>query len=128
KLFRIVVDGEAEQDELDERHAEHHGEGDAIPPHLDGFLGDQRPETPEREEADHRMLSWDCDMTWMKTSSRLVSPSVTVAASKDSANRAIEAASAARSRPTTCSVLPKGATWSTPSIARRYRAMPAGSV
>ena len=51
------VDGEAEEDQLDQRHAEHHREGDAVPPHLDEFLGEQRPQPPQGDRHPHATLS-----------------------------------------------------------------------
>ena len=37
----IGIDRIAEQDELHERHAQHHAEGDAVAPHLDELLDQQ---------------------------------------------------------------------------------------
>ena len=59
QVLRIVVDGEAEQHQLHQRHAEHHGEGDAVAPHLDEFLHQQRAEPGEGEDRVHSMLSFD---------------------------------------------------------------------
>ncbi len=109
KALRIVVDGVAEQHELHQRHAEHHGEGDAVAPHLDEFLHQERAEPGEGEDRVHAMLSFDAAMNWMKTSSRLVSPGLTVTPSRPLMSSSAFSRSAL-SEPTTCSVVPKGAT------------------
>ena len=55
------------------------------------------------------------DMNWMNTSSRLVSPRSTLMPSI--LRMSLSAASSfLASEPTTCSVVPNGATWSTPSL------------
>ena len=45
----IGVDRVAEQDEQQDRDGEHHREGDAVAPHLDEFLGEDRAEVEQRE-------------------------------------------------------------------------------
>src|SRR5690606_13776368 len=114
----IVVDGKAKQHQEHQRYAEHHGEGDAVAPHLDEFLRQQGVQAREREDAGepHPMLSFAPAMNWMKTSSRLVSPGDTVTPGKASCVEASVACNAALSEPTTCSVMPKGATCSTPAL------------
>src|ERR1019366_9175216 len=102
-------------------NAEHHREGDAVAPHLDEFLGEDRAEI-EQGEAGHDGFrsSWarppPIAMKWMNTSSRLVSPGATVTPSSR-ASGASAAARRSRSIPETCSVAPNGATCSTPSSA-----------
>ena len=59
QALRIVVDGVAEQHQLHQRHAQHHGEGDAVAPHLDEFLDQQRAEPGEGEDAVHAILSFE---------------------------------------------------------------------
>ena len=61
-------------------------------------------------------------MNWMKTSSRLVSAGATLTPGA-TATSASAASSAPASRPTTCSDIPKAATWSTPGMSRRLRAI-----
>ncbi len=86
----VGVDGVAEQDELDDRDAEHHGEGDAVAPHLHEFLREHRAEADEKKA--HHAAALACaafdhlaartgfgapfaaPMKWMNTSSRLVRP------------------------------------------------------
>ena len=52
QLLGVGVDRVAEQDQLHQRHADHHGEGQAIAPHLDEFLDQDRPEaTPGQGRA-----------------------------------------------------------------------------
>ena len=43
QVLGIGVDGEAEQHQLHHRDADHHGEGDAVAPHLDKFLEHDGP-------------------------------------------------------------------------------------
>src|SRR5690606_33889272 len=115
QIFRIAVDRIAEQHKLHQRHGEHHCEGDPVAPHLDEFLDEQRAEPGKREEAAvaHAILSCALLMNWMKTSSRLVSPRVTVTPGL-LAMTARESESNFSSEPTTCNVAPNGATCSTP--------------
>jgi hypothetical protein len=49
--LRIVVDGEAEQHELHQRHAQHHREGDAVAPHLDVSLVSMAPSRRSEKNA-----------------------------------------------------------------------------
>ena len=80
--LRIGVDGVAEQDELHDRDAEHHREGDAVAPHLDEFLGEHRAEADEKQPHHAALaggviaptLAVRAPMKWMNTSSRLVRP------------------------------------------------------
>jgi hypothetical protein len=44
KLLGVGVDGKSEQYQLDQRDTHHHGEGQAVAPHLDEFLGDHGEE------------------------------------------------------------------------------------
>ena len=44
QVLRVGIDGVAEEDELEQRNADHHGERDAVAAHLDEFLADDRPE------------------------------------------------------------------------------------
>src|SRR5690606_27324998 len=120
KLLGVVVDRVAEEDELDQRHSQHHAEGQAVAAHLGEFLQEQRLEPGEGEEgmarcAAHSMLSFEAPMNWMNTSSRLVWPCSTVVSGRSPSGRTVSA-SASRSAPTTCSVVPNGATWSTPGL------------
>ena len=71
--LRVVVDGVAEEDEQDQRHAQHHGEGDPVAAHLDELLGEERARRRSEKRDGHAMLSSLAPMNWMKTSSRLVS-------------------------------------------------------
>ncbi len=76
--LRIGVDRIAEQDEQQDRNAEHHGEGDAVAAHLDEFLRQDRAEADDKEP-DHAALALlgapsAAPMKWMNTSSRLVIP------------------------------------------------------
>src|SRR5690606_6874954 len=116
-------DGVAEEHELHQRHGQHHGEGDAVAPHLDELLRQKRAEPRKGEPggAFHFMLSSAPAMNWMKTSSRLVSPRLTLNPGRFSmpASAALRACS---SEPTTCSVAPKGATCSTPGLPSSSRA------
>ena len=47
----VGIDGEAEEDELDQGDADHHPERQAVPAHLDELLDDDRPEPRRREFA-----------------------------------------------------------------------------
>jgi hypothetical protein len=49
----VGIDGETEEDELEQRNADHHQEGHAVALHLDEFLEDDGPEAVEAE-AGHR--------------------------------------------------------------------------
>src|SRR5690348_13079361 len=110
-VFRIGVDGEAEKGELHQRHADHHGEGQAVSAHLDEFLDEYGAEPGEGSA--HCMLSRALAMRWMNTSSRFGFDRVQV--KPGSLRWAATASSrAVGSEPLTCSVWPKGATISIP--------------
>src|SRR5690606_27960685 len=47
----IGVDRKAEQEQLNQRQSDHHPKGDAVPPHLDKFLVQDRSKPPQRERA-----------------------------------------------------------------------------
>ena len=49
RCLRVGVDGKAEEDELQQRNADHHPEGQAVAAHLDEFLDDHGPETAAEE-------------------------------------------------------------------------------
>src|SRR5260370_30295750 len=69
--MRVGVDGIAEQHELDDRHAHHHREGQAVPERLDELLQQERAEA-RGGEAGHALFSCSGTATvivWMKTSS-----------------------------------------------------------
>ena len=51
QMLRVRIDGVAEEDELHQRHADHHQEGQPVPAHLDEFLHHDRPEPAGRELA-----------------------------------------------------------------------------
>src|SRR5690606_37255522 len=117
----VGVECEADEHELEERNAEHHREGDAVAPHLDHLLGEHRGKPSEGQEPVHARVSCALPMSWMNTSSRLVSV-VLMRQPVSSATFVAEARRAAASRPTTCSVVPKGATCSTPGAPFRSAA------
>src|ERR1035438_8563190 len=50
-MLRVGVDGVTKEDELNQRDADHHAEGEPVAPHLDEFLHHDGPEPPpvERE-------------------------------------------------------------------------------
>ena len=48
-MFGVPVYRKSEEHELDYRDADNHAEGKAVPPHLDKFLDDDRPETRKRK-------------------------------------------------------------------------------
>ena len=56
QVVRIGIDREAEEEELDQRQADHHAEGDAVAPHLDELLVEHRAEAPEREARGSRPM------------------------------------------------------------------------
>ena len=101
--FGSLLIAKPNSSELDQRHAEHHREGDAVAPHLDELLGQQRAEPAQRERRPHAMLSCEPAMNWMKTSSRLVSAGATVDARRRARPRPAPPRAPPRSRPTTCS-------------------------
>jgi hypothetical protein len=45
-MLGITVDGKAKQCQLQERNADHHGKGQAIPAQLDELLADHGPQAP----------------------------------------------------------------------------------
>jgi hypothetical protein len=51
QVARIGIDGKAEQHQLHDRQPDHHGEGDAVAPHLDEFLHQHGQEPGNREQA-----------------------------------------------------------------------------
>ena len=71
----VVVDGKAEEDELHDRHAEHHGEGQPVAAQLQGFLDDHGHEAAEKSHGASPQaasaLSRAWPIRWMKTSSRV---------------------------------------------------------
>jgi len=70
QVLRIGVDRIAEEQELHDRHAQHHREGELVAPHLDELLADQRGEAMEVEAvSDHAKLSGACFIIRMNTSS-----------------------------------------------------------
>src|SRR6478672_8880651 len=71
-MFGIGIDGVAEEHKLEQRHADHHRERHAVPPHLDEFLDHdgQEPRHGKDAVAVHgEKLSFELSMRWMKTSS-----------------------------------------------------------
>jgi len=53
QMMRVGVDGIAEQQELQDRHAEHHGEGQPVAAKLPHFLGDHGREPPPEAAQPH---------------------------------------------------------------------------
>ena len=49
QMFGIAVDGKAKQRQLQQRNADHHGEGQPIPSQLNELLADHRPEAAGAE-------------------------------------------------------------------------------
>jgi hypothetical protein len=117
EVFGIGVDGEAEEDELHHRDADHHAEGEPVAAHLDEFLGNDGPEPPEAELAGlHLKLSRALSMRLMKTSSR---PGVMGRQRYGSASAGARLwRSWAAWRPLTWRVLPKATTCSMPGWPR----------
>ena len=66
QVLGVGVDGEAEEEELDQRHAHHQGQGEAVPPRLDDLLAQDGDEALERDVHPANLFS---ESRWMKTSS-----------------------------------------------------------
>jgi hypothetical protein len=49
KVSRVHIDGITEKNQLKQRNAHHHGEGQSVPAHLDEFLKDNALETFQRK-------------------------------------------------------------------------------
>ena len=73
KRLGIGIDREPKEHQLHQRHTQHHRKGHTIPPHLDHFLYQKRDKPMERKEPVHCILSCAAPMSWINTSSRLVS-------------------------------------------------------
>src|SRR6266496_5914491 len=71
-MFRIRIDRVAEQNQLEQRNADHHRERQPISAHLDEFLCQHGAESRYRKYAQFlhdEELPFDLSMRWMKTSS-----------------------------------------------------------
>ena len=71
RLLGIGVDGVAEQDELEQRNADHHAERDPIPAHLPEFLDDHCREPARRKRVSTCHHDTALRMRLINTSSRL---------------------------------------------------------
>src|SRR6185369_13226047 len=128
KMLRVGVDGVAEENELDDRHADDHAERDAVAPQLQELLQHDPPPAREREPP-HCLapkLSSERLMRWMNTSSSPLSARSTRQAVPAVARRS-DASSTAASRPVTWSAEPKAAICSTPGSPCSFAATAARS-
>ena len=100
--LRIVIDREAEQEKLHQRHAHDHRQRDTIAPHLQKFFQQDGVGTREGERVAHFASS----CRWMNTSSRLGLVSLRVTPVSFLYGATVFS-SAARSRPDTRSAAPK---------------------
>ena len=70
QVLGVAVDGVAEQEELDDRDADHHGEGQPVPLiWMNSFRIIASRREKENRPAGHAALSSACAMRWMNTSS-----------------------------------------------------------
>src|SRR5580693_10066624 len=114
--MRIGIDGVAEQQELQDRHAEHHGETQPVPAERHHFLDDNgakpHPKATHRYPVAHdqtsAILSCAIPIRWMKMSSSVGSASCHCRVGSVR-NGAIAVKRVPRSAPQTCRVVPKAA-------------------
>src|SRR5207244_4746008 len=122
QMLGVAVDGETKQQQLDDGHAYHHAEGQAVAANLADLL-DQDGEKARPAHAlapvfSPAKLSCASCMSAMNTSSRLGAMASAVSPAKGSAVSASCTASVLEAL--TCSVMPKGATLRMPAVSRRW--------
>src|SRR5207237_1798390 len=127
QMSRVGINREAEQGQLNQWNAKHHGEGETVAPHLREFFRNDAAQALERKFVrSFHAADLSCSIKLMKASSKL--GGICCQSYGSCRNGAMARSSAAASLLLTCKELPKATACCTPGVLRSCSANFARSV